>query len=256
MKTIFALLMACLLWLVPVGAQVKTDREIANLVGPVKKVKTYLIDLSRGTEEGKRRPLQSTTYNPEGNISEKVSYEQTGAITEKLVYTYDAKGRNTGYEEYSAIGDKSLTTPRRHVYTLDEAGRKVQYSVHESNGSVGTRFVYKYDAKGRKTEEEWYGAQGHLGGKSVYAFDERGNQTIQAYYHGDGPLNWKNVSKYDANGNRTEWLQYHGDILRYKIVSSHDAKGRILEEETFEYNAPPNIHTITCPRAWKSYLYL
>ena len=254
MRVVFSLLILCLLWNTPILSQTKTDRDRAELVGPVKKVEAYLVDffMKDGiTVEGKRRPWHSTTYNSEGNISEKVSYDQAGAITEKIKHTYDAMGRNTGYEEYSALLDKSLTIPRRHVYTLDEEGRKVEYIVFESDGSVGTRFVYKYDAKGNLIEEQWYAHTGLLGGKSVYTFNEKGKQTTQAYYSGDGTLNWKNISQYDLQGNRNVWLQHQAETLRYKVTSSYDSKGRIQENETFEFNGNPNVHTTHAPEPGK-----
>lgn len=145
MRTFCALLVSCLLWITPVVSKTETDKDRDGLVGPVKSVKAYLIDFVRKDNrivEGMRRPRHTTTYNTEGNILEKTTYE-SGAITGKYVHTYDANGRNTGYEEYSAILDKTLTIPRRHVYTLDEAGRRVEYIVFESDGSVGTRFVKK-----------------------------------------------------------------------------------------------------------------
>jgi hypothetical protein len=128
MRVVFSLLILCLLWNTPILSQTKTDRDRAGLVGPVKSVKAYLVDFfmkDGRIVEGKRRPLQSTTYNSQGNISEKVSYDHTEAITAKYTHTYDAKGWNTGYEEYFATLDKSLSIPRRHVYTLDEDGRKL-----------------------------------------------------------------------------------------------------------------------------------
>jgi hypothetical protein len=254
MRLVFSSLILCLLWITPIVSQTKTDRDRAELVGPVKSVEAYLIDFSmkNGTiVEGKRRPWHSTTYNPEGNISEKVSYDHTGAITAKYIHTYDATGRSIGYEEYSATLDKNLTIPRRHVYTLGEEGRRVEYIVFESDESVGTRFLYKYDAKGNLTEEQWYAHTGQLGGKSLYIFDEKGNQTSQTNYHGDGALNWKNISKFDGNGNRTEWLQYQGSTLRYKITSSYDSKGRILDKETFEFNGIPGSYTSHAPEPGK-----
>ena len=254
MRAVFSLLILGLLWITPVFSHSKTDSDRAGLAGPVKRVEAYLVNFvlkDGSTVEGKRRPLESTTYNSEGNISEKVSYDQTEAITNKLIHTYDAKGRNTGFEEYSAMLDKSLTIPRRHVYKLDEEGRRVEYIVFDSDGSVGTRFVYKYDAEGNLIEEQWYSHTGLLGGKTVSTFNEKGKQTTQAYYSGEGTLNWKIISKYDAAGNRTEWLQYEGDTLRYKIISSHDSKGRVLDDETFEFNGNPNVRASHAPEPGK-----
>lgn len=246
--------MLCSLLINSVVSQTKIDRDRADLFGSVKSVETYLIEFSMkdGTvEEGRRRRWHSSTYNTEGHVLERVSYDDTGAITAKYMHTYDAKGRNTGYEEYSATLDKTLTIPRHHVYTLDDTGRRVEYIVYESNGSVGTRFVYKYDPKGNLTDEEWYPHTGQLGGRTLYIFDERGNQTTQASYNGDGVLHWKNSSKYDDEGNRTEWLQYQGNTFRYKITSSYDSKGRILENETLEFNSTPGVFTSHAPEPGK-----
>ena len=241
MRKFCSLLVLCLLSITPIASQVIIDKDRDKVVGPVKKVKAYLVDFVRKgqTVEEKRRPWYTTTYNTEGNISEKLSYDSSGAIIEKLVHTYDANGRSTGYEEYAALVDKNLTVPRHHVYRLNEEGCRVEYTVFESNGSVGTRFVYKYDAKGNLTEQQWYAHTGQLGGRLVYSFDEKGNQTSQTSYQGDGALGWKSISKYDANGNRTEWLHYEGNTLKYKILFSYDSKGRILEQETVEFNSIP-----------------
>ena len=240
MRKFCVLFVLSLLWTNPTTSQTKTDRD--QLVGAVKRVKAFLIDFVRNDNrmvEEKRHPWYMATYNIEGNISEKTSYDQSGAIMERLVYTYDANGRSTGYEEYAALLDKTLTIPRRHVYTLNEDGRRVEYVVFESDGSIATRFVYKYDVKGNLTEEQWYAHTGKLGGRLVSTFDEKGNQTSQTSYQADGALSWKVISKYDANGNRTEWLQYEGNTLKYKILSSYDSKGRVLETETIEFNRIP-----------------
>ena len=66
------------------------------MVGPVKKVEAYLIEFVRrdnGVVEAKRRPLSTTTYNTEGNISEKITYDPSGAIIVKVVHTY-LRGRS------------------------------------------------------------------------------------------------------------------------------------------------------------------
>ncbi len=242
MRKFCALLILCLLWITPIVSQTKTDKDRDQLVGPVKSVEAYLIDFVRKDNqdvEQPRRPWYVTTYNSEGNISERTSYDPSGAVTARYVHTYDANGRSTGYEEYAALLDKTLTIPRRHVYRLNEEGRRVEYTVFESDGTVGTRFVYKYDARGNLTEEQWYLHTGQLGGRLVSTFDERGNQTSQASYLADGALSWKNISKFDENGNRTETTQYLGGTLRYKVLSRYDSKGRILENETIEFNRVP-----------------
>ena len=242
MRRFCGLLVLCLLSITPVVSQTKTDKDRDGLFGPVKSVEAFLVDFvsrDNGTVEEKTRPWHTTTFNTDGNISERSSYDQNGTITARYVHTYDAKGRSTGYEEYAALLDKTLTIPRRHVYTLNGDGRRIEYIVFESNGSVGTRFVYKYDTRGKRIEEQWYAHTGKLGGRTVYTFDENGNETSLTSYQPDGTPGFKNISKYDSNGNKTESLQYHGNPLRFKILYTYDSKGRILEQETLEFNSPP-----------------
>lgn len=238
MRKLCVLLGVCLLYAIPVASQTKTDKEREGLVGPVKSVQVYLVEFTK-KDEGTRHLRYRTTYNTDGNISERVTFDRSGAITAKYIHTYDGNGRSTGYEEYVGLLDKTLSGPRRHVYTLNAEGRKVEYIVFESNETIGTRFVYKYDAKGNLIEEQWYAHTGQLGGRTVYTFDDKGNQTSQTAHQADGAVNWKNVSKYDDNGNRTEMLQYDGTTLRYKVLHSYDSKGRILQTEIAEFNSAP-----------------
>jgi len=91
MRAVFSLLILCSFWITPIFSQTKTDRDRAGLSGPVKRVEAYIVNFvlkDGSTAEGKRQPLETTTYNSEGNVSEKISYEQTGAITSKLIHTY------------------------------------------------------------------------------------------------------------------------------------------------------------------------
>ena len=244
-----ALLVLCLLWITPAVSQTKTDKDRENLAGPVKRVEAYLIDIvsnDNGVVE-KRHRWYTTAYNTEGNISKRTSYDQNGEIIAINIHTYDANGRSTGYDEYARLGDKTLTSKRPHVYKLNEDGRRIEYTVFESNGSVGTRFVYIYDAQGNLIEEHWYAHTGLLAGRMVFTFDEKGNRIGEASYEEDGTLSWKNTSKYDANGHKTEWIQHHGNTLRYKMLYSYDSKGRVLETETLEFNGTPNVIVTHAP---------
>ncbi len=254
MKILLALVIASFLWSSAVHAQKKTDKDQVDLIGSVKSVEAYLIDFAMKDgklERGKRRPWHSTTYNTEGNTLERISYDHLGNIAEKLVYTYDTRGRQTGYEEYPSILDKTLTIPRKHIYTLDDSGNRVEYRVHDSDGTLASRFTYKYDAKGNKVEEGFYYHTGQFGGKIVYTYDKWGNQTSQTSHGADSSVNWKTISTYDAQGNRTELLQYQRDTLRYKIISMYDERGRIVENETVEFNAIPNVRVSHAPVSGK-----
>lgn len=252
MRKLCVLIGMCLLCATPAVAQTKTDKEREGLVGPVKDVKVYLVEFAKREGEGKRHLRYRTTYNTDGNISERTTYDRNGATTAKYVHTYDANGRSTGYDEYVGLLSKTLIVPRRHVYTLDAEGRKVEYIVFESDETIGTRFVYKYDAKGNLIEDQWYVNTGQLGGRMEYTFDAKGNQTSQTSYEGESALNWKNISKFDDSGNKIEVLQYQGTTLKYKVLSSYDSQGRISEQEIAELNSTPGaIHWTHAPEPGK-----
>jgi hypothetical protein len=222
----------------------KSDLERAGLAGRVKSVELWRIEYALGdggSVEYRRNHVSKTSYDEQGRRAEEVTYDQAGSVSQRLVYTYDAAGRSTGYEEYSGLLDKGLSKPRRHVYALDDAGRRTEYTVYDSNGSVASRFTYAYDAAGNKTEEAFYSWQGQRTGRIVYAYDARGNLLSQTSYDEADAVSWKNVNVYDAGGRKTESAQYRGETLRYRFFYKYDGKGRLKEVETREFNAVPNV---------------
>lgn len=245
-KALASQFISLFLFLLP-GAQTTTHKSRYELVGPVKTLETGSVEYKSGVE-GNRMPNQKITFNEWGDVTELVGYSrENGTVSHRHVYTYDDQGRNTGYEEYSGILDKTLTVPRHHVYTLDEKGRRREYEVYESDGTLGSRFVDVYDEAGNKTEEQFFSHTGALGGKTVHVYDGKGNEVKTINYDGDEKITWRNESRYDDDGRRTEWVQYHGDTLRYKVFYEYDGKGRVVEAETLEFNAPPNFWTSHAP---------
>ena len=221
--------------------QKRSGREQDGLIGPVKTIETGRIDYSliQGrTVEGKGSRSQVTSYNSEGERLERNTFNPNGELQERLIYTYDTLGRNTGYEEYY----KTATKPCKHVFLLDDKGNETEYRVFEADGTLASRFLYKYDDKRNKTEEIFYGWQGPRTGRLVYEYDDRGNQLTQTSYNQDDSIAWRTVNSYDGAGHRLQWTQFQNEILRYRIFSKYDDRGRIIEQQTFEFNAPPNTH--------------
>lgn len=232
------------------GGEGKSDVEKAGLKGRVRSVEVSRVEYTfkdgRSVEAG-RKPVRKTSYDEQGRRVEEVTYDQAGSVSQRLVYTYDAEGRNTGYEEYASLVDRSLSKPRRHVYALDGAGRTVEYTVYDSDGGLASRFTYAYDAAGNKTEEAFYSWQGVRTGRLVYAYDARGNVLTQTSYDRDDSVSWKNVNVYDAEGRKTESAQYQGGRLKYRFFYKYDAKGRQKEVETREFNAVAELRPSHAP---------
>ena len=244
MKTLVTSLALLLASSVTSGQEQPPNLAREGLLGPVKTVEYGRINytLNEGKSvEGKRVVFRKLIFNKLGYRSESATYGDGGSISEKLVYTYDVLDRNTGYEEYSSTLDKTLSRPRKHVYLLDQNGRIVEYSVFEADGTQGSRFTYEYDVKGNKVEEDFYSWMGSSLGRLVYTYDESGHQLTETSYDRNDTVSWKTVNSYDSQGRRIEWAQFQGGVLRYKVITRYDDKGRPVEQETLEFNAPPNV---------------
>jgi hypothetical protein len=249
MKILISFLALMLTSLIAVGQDRPPNLAREELVGPVKTVESGRISyiLNEGQRvEGKRAIFQKLIFNQRGYRVESATYGD-GAISERLVYTYDVLDRNTGYEEYSRTLDKSISKPRKHVYSLDQNGRIVEYIVYEMDGTPGSRFTYEYDARGNKVEEDFYSWTGTRIGRLVYTYDEAGRRLTETSYDRDAGVSWKVINSYDAGARSVERTQYQGSVLRYKVLTRHDDKGRVVEQETLEFNAPRNLHTDHAP---------
>ncbi len=248
MKIILTVVISLLLCF-PIVAQTKTDREQEQLKGEVKTVAAYRIEFS--LKDGKHEPSKriswySHSFNPEGNLIQRLTYDPSGNILERIVYNFDSKGRKIGYDEYHTIKGELIKVPRKHVYTLDDNGNRIEYRVFESNGNPAGRFTYKYDSNGNKIEDGYYYYTGIFGGKTIYTYDGKGNQTSHVSYSPEQVINGKSISIYDSQGNKIEEHQYRWNTLKYKIVNKYDDKRRVVETETIEFNAtgnPPPTHS-------------
>ena len=232
--------------------QSKSDAEKAGLLGRVKSVEwgriEYPLKDGRGVE-GKKIPVQITTFNEDGSRAEVTSFNEVGSLSGKVTYLYDGQGRGVGTEGYSVTrqGQEEKTYRQRSVYTLDERGNRVEEVGYQTDGTISHRHLFKYDAKGNKVEDVYYSWNGTRVGRLVYTFDERGNEVTQTSYDAADAVDFKTVSTYDAQGRKVEWVQHLGETLRYRVLYRYDEKGRLKERETFEYNAPPNVSTSHAP---------
>jgi len=244
MKYLFATSVLIFLMSASATAQDRIDCRHDGLLGPVKTVESgrteYPMVDGKGVE-GPRLVTRQTSYNEQCDRTEMTQYGPDGKILERLVYTYDALGHNTGYDEFSSILDKKLTTPRKHVYVVDSNARIVEYKVLESDGSLGSHFTYEYDPKGNKLAEDFYTWMGTRGSRVVYTYDDKGHQLSATCYQPGDTLSWNTISSYDTDGRRIEWSNFQAGVLKYKIKYRYDRQGRIVEEETFGFNAPSEI---------------
>jgi len=217
-----------------------------RLKGPVRTIKSGTVGfvLKDGKRvENTRRVAKILRFDERGNRTEATTLDSDGTVSERLVYSYDALGRNTGYEEYYRLAGKAMGDPRRHIYTLDHNGKIVERISYEADGSVGPRFNYKYDSKGNKLEDSFTSWTGGRIGRTSYTYDADGHVLTHTDYDADGAVSWKTIDSYDAAGRRVEWEQYQEQVLRYKKLFRYDHKGRIAEEETFVFDVSRAVNS-------------
>lgn len=249
MKRAAILQILSLLVIISASAQPKTDRTGIGLIGPAKTIETGRIEYTLKDNKsvaGAPIPTQRIAFNIEGNKTEESTY-QDGAFLARNVYTYDSTGTRTGYEETYRTPAKTLSKPRGHQYLTDGRGNITEYTVYESDGTMASRFIYLYDQSGNKIEEQYFYHTGASGERTVHKYDDAGRETETIAYDRDGAVAWKQNLKYDNEGRRIEWIQYRGDVLRYRILTKYDDRGRSKEQETFELNATPGVYTSHSP---------
>lgn len=247
MKTIFTLLITCILGFVSLTAQNKkenkTDREREKLVGAVKSFETYLVEFisKDGAIVEQKRPWITNSFSVEGKLAERIVYTADGGFN-KDVYTYNGKGENIECRTYySDFKDKNKIRVQTYIHTFDERGNLLERKVFEHEGDLSARFVYKYDERGNEIEYRNYHHTGAFGGKTVSAYNDNGDLISQISYKNDNTINWKNLYAVDERGQKIEQTIYNGEILKYKILFRYDERGRILQRETLEFNILPNV---------------
>ncbi len=213
---------------VAVHAQTRSEDRLA---GPVQTVMTEIVELA--TKDGKsgagpRIPVQAIDYDARGNRVKKVDFNRDGSVAQTIVYNYDAEGRSTGYEDYAS----GLSTPRKHVYVLDQDGNRAEYKIIQPNGSAGDEtYRYKYDAKKYRIAEALY-HKNALISRNENTYDDQGRLISQVMYNPDGSVSSTIRNSFGPDGKPVERVRQDGDLLTYRIRYKYDSKGRLEEVET------------------------
>lgn len=188
---------------VPLAAAGKqTDKDRANLTGPVQTIST--VSFTERPDGWRDRQRVNTTYDSKGNEVETAFYNSSdagGALYEKAVHVYDNQGKRTE-------------------------------TLYRDGSSLHRKTVYTYNAQGLLTERITCDAAGCFD-KIAYTYDPQGNLTEEVFYDPDGSsIKLHLVHTYDAQGHRTETTSYdtHDPALGIeKVVTTYDTKGNILE---------------------------
>lgn len=200
-----------------------------SLRGPVRSVRYASPDAGSG------EVALVTTYDRMGRRGEMLEYRGDD-LRSRLAYTYDERGRNTGWEFYevprhgaphapvyeSPPGTPLPDVPERHVIVLDDAGRRTETRDIRANGTLRSRVTFALDSAGRVRVMEVFDHAGQSVVRHEIGYDSAGRLLLP----GCG------VARYDSIGRKRQVDVYEGDQVRWRTVYRYDGEGRLTEEET------------------------
>ena len=231
MKRLSTVLFVFVLWCVAINAQKKSGSEQDLLSGPVQTVTTEVSEFNSRdgkTVEGPRIPQHTVTYDARGNRVRRVDFNRDGTVAQTLVYNYDAEGRCVGYDDYAA----GLSTPRKHIYTLDSTGHRIEYRIVQPNGSASDeKYVYEYDSNGNRLVEELY-HKTSLISRNENTYDAQGRLISQISYNPDSTVSSRIRVSFAPEGKPIEQTRHDGDLLTYRVRYTYDTKHRPVQVET------------------------
>ena len=223
-------------------AQEKSDREKADLLGPVRSVRSKTVDYrdetlkqSLGTWDA-----ETVTYDEKGNEIERITSLAQGSLYGKEVRTYDAKGN---------LIENVLSTDagvhERRVYAY-EGGKLISIVSYDAEGKVESKQFNSYGKNGLLLEEKYFVGKRPFG-KTVYKYDQIGNLSEVAFYMPNGtksialmgPCLGAHRVTYAYNEQRkpTKVVQYNPDgEVKESWQYSYDSKG-LVTAKSFEYGS-------------------
>ena len=245
------------------------DRKAAKLAGPVRSVIAKVGPLKKKLgfwSESELRAGPRFVFDEAGRTIEATSYDERGAVTDRMTMSYDNVSNLT--ERVLYYRGKVM---QKEIHSFDHEGRLVQKTVGEpprrrysytyrSDGRIGERrhyygpkshkgdapdFItnYSYDLAGNKIEEGVYFASGHLDHKTSYRYDATGRCIERAVYGSNGALRARFTTTYDANdakGHKAEEATYKPflaeDLLKEK--KRYDSAGNVIEELSYHGGDP------------------
>ena len=217
-------------------AQEKSDREKANLLGPVRSVRSETIEYK--DETLKQRvgigESGSVTYDEKGNEIERNTSLIQGSFASKEVRTYDATGKLIG-----SVSSTDDGVDERRVYAY-ENGKLVHVVSYDANGKLDSKQFNSYGPDGRLLEEKYVVGKSAFG-KTVFKYDQSGNLSEMAFYTPDGkrslavmgPCRGTHRVTYTYNDERKPTRMAHSDPdgeVKWSWQYSYDSKGMITTE--------------------------
>ena len=274
MRRLSAALTLTLLLFSATVAQEKSDREKANLVGPVRSVRLQTTDYKDETLKQSLGVADSATvtYDEKGNEVERITV--LAGLFGKEVRKYDAKGNLI-----ESVVSNDSGVHERKVYAYEngklvrivgyDAEGKLEWKQFNSYGKDGLlleekyligekaygKTIFKYDRSGNLSELAFYAPNGAkalaligpcLGAHRVtYAYNEQRQRLKVVQYDPNGEVSWSWQYSYDSKGLITaESIGYYSSKQTSVYVYEYDSRGNWIKKTTTQDpgpKGPPHI---------------
>ena len=155
-----------------------------------------------------------TSYGPDGSRIQHI--DQRYDAQEHMIYgrySWSNDGRMNGATyTYNSAGEWEtivLDFGNRLVFTYDAAGRQIRRDDYDKDGTL-TMYVTTEYGNGYE-RDNFYDADGTLSGYNVHLYNEQGQQVRYEYHEPDGTLTHYGIDVYDDAGNQIAQEHYDAD---------------------------------------------
>jgi antitoxin component YwqK of YwqJK toxin-antitoxin module len=229
---IFAVLLP--LMLSPLQGQKKSDREIGDLSGLVRSVRTEEATFGgrRGhCSQDPRRLSKLTAYDQQGSLVEYTDYNLDGSLHSKVAFGRDASGNKVDEAYYDGKG----RLYRKRFFRPGPDDRLLREESYDRQGALLSRTLPSYGDMGALNQLDTFDNGGILIRTRIY--DAAGNLVEDNHYE-NGKLSTRSVDTYDGNGNKIEESHHGPDGSLYsdnlmnpaRIINSYDIAGRLSQQ--------------------------
>jgi YD repeat-containing protein len=176
----------------------------------------------------KRRLMMNLVYDENGNLLEDVKFDTSGEEGGRSIYRYDVKNRRISEETYDADGnlEEKLTfeydaegkVVKSYVHYLDDSKDTIAYQ-YNSDGKLTSKIWTNDEGETERIEKFVYNGdlliseemteEGELVRKNVFEYDEKGKMTGADF--SDEEEDYTTAHEYDDKGNLVKTLKYDAD---------------------------------------------
>jgi len=209
------------------------DNNLAelDLKGKVRSIKRYSYEVSSKFGEiikGRVIEAKESFYNPEGNKTEIIEYDDNGKLTQKDEFSYNSQNLIKISIETNLQFDIKDTLSYNYSYYKPDKIKEIK--ILKSNGSLKNKILY--NEQDYVKEDIVYRANGKPFIGNSYLYDSTGNkiEMKRTYYRKDIRTS-KIEFSYNKNNNIAKQTEYKqdGSILK-TIIYEYDTKGNVVKE--------------------------